>query len=94
MPNTRQSLRSAGSLPEGIVPSGNPERDDISLYGTPKEEIGPNAHATHYQGKTVFTEGFTVQIQIQHKSNHSLNFNRKWLSQMPIKEKRLGLHCS
>ena len=44
LPNTRSSLRSAGSLPEGIVPSGNAERDDISLYGTPKEEIGPNAH--------------------------------------------------
>lgn len=40
LPNTRSTLRSAGSLPEGIVPSGNADRDDISLYGTPKEEIG------------------------------------------------------
>lgn len=40
LPNTRSTLRSAGSLPEGMVPSGNGDRDDISLYGTPKEEIG------------------------------------------------------
>ena len=42
----RCSIRSTESLPEGIVPSlgniqGNLERDDVSLYGTPKEEIGP-----------------------------------------------------
>ena len=41
-PNARSFLRSAGSLPEGMVPSGN-DKDDISLYGTPKEEIGPNS---------------------------------------------------
>ena len=41
----------AGSLPEGIVPSGTPERDNDSLYGTPKEEVGPNAQAIHFQGK-------------------------------------------
>ena len=41
---------SAGSLPEGIVPSGTPERDNDSLYGTPKEEVGPNAQAIHFQG--------------------------------------------
>ena len=40
-----------GSLPEGIVPSGTPERDNDSLYGTPKEEVGPNAQAIHFQGK-------------------------------------------
>ena len=40
----------AGSLPEGIVPSGTPERDNDSLYGTPKEEVGPNAQAIHFQG--------------------------------------------
>ena len=41
----RCSLRSAGSLPEGmptITGSGGcNERDDMSLYGTPKEEIPP-----------------------------------------------------
>ncbi len=41
---------SAGSLPEGIVPSGTSERDNDSLYGTPKEEVGPNAQAIHFQG--------------------------------------------
>ena len=41
----------AGSLPEGIVPSGTPERDNDSLYGTPKEEVGPNAQAIHFQGR-------------------------------------------
>ena len=46
----RCSLRSAGSLPEGIahptyittnVPCSNERADDDSLYGTPKEEIPP-----------------------------------------------------
>ena len=37
----RASLRSAGSLPEGIVDGKLTDRDDVSLYGTPKEEIPP-----------------------------------------------------
>lgn len=46
------SIRSTESLPEGIVPSlgniqGNLERDDVSLYGTPKEEIGPFSNFDH-----------------------------------------------
>ena len=44
----RCSIRSTESLPEGFGPSlgnmpgsNNPERDDVSLYGTPKEEVYP-----------------------------------------------------
>ena len=50
----------AGSLPEGIVPSGTPERDNDSLYGTPKEEVGPNAQAIHFQGNKRKGLGFRI----------------------------------
>ena len=53
----RCSLRSAGSLPEGIVhptyntnvPCSNERADDDSLYGTPKEEIPPFMVCTNFK---------------------------------------------
>ena len=66
----------AGSLPEGIVPSGTPERDNDSLYGTPKEEVGPNAQAIHFQGnrERVWDSGYHMRAIIARSQLQTADF--------------------
>lgn len=96
IPNTRSNLRSAGSLPEGIAPSGH-ERDDVSLYGTPKEEIGPNgAQTTHFVDANGSRPGW-VRNQLQNifqptdnKLAMKLFGSKKALVQERVRQKAAG----
>ena len=79
-----------------IVPSGN-ERDDVSLYGTPKEEIGPNgAQTTHFPDANGSRPGW-VRNQLQNifqptdnKLAMKLFGSKKALVQERVRQKAAG----
>ena len=76
---------------------GNLERDDVSLYGTPKEEIGPFANFDHSNLQSASNRPGWVRNQLQNifqptdnKLAMKLFGSKKALVQERVRQKAAG----